>query len=119
MKTNFRPDNHIIGKVYDLTQENMCALISAFEENLEVIRAYETTLSQWEITWEEFTLMNAAKNKRVAKLEAMVTKLLKAECQMTKTKKQTVICKFQVVRLPNGTLVIELLQPKPKKKAAK
>lgn len=48
MKTNFRPENHIIGKVYDLTQENMCVLIAAFEEN----------------------------QRRIVELEAIVTKLI-------------------------------------------
>jgi hypothetical protein len=28
----FNPENHIVGKVYDLTQENMNAMIAAFEE---------------------------------------------------------------------------------------
>ncbi len=30
-KSDFRPDNHIIGKVYDLTQENFNALMQAWE----------------------------------------------------------------------------------------
>lgn len=30
--TKFKPETHIIGKVYDLTQENMNAVIKAFEE---------------------------------------------------------------------------------------
>jgi hypothetical protein len=28
----FKPEHHIVGKVYDLTQENMNAMIAAFEE---------------------------------------------------------------------------------------
>jgi hypothetical protein len=28
----FNPEHHIVGKVYDLTQENMNAMIAAFEE---------------------------------------------------------------------------------------
>lgn len=31
MQTNWKLSNHIIGKVYDLTQENMCAMISDIE----------------------------------------------------------------------------------------
>lgn len=30
--SKFRPDNHIVGKVYDLTQENMNALIADWEK---------------------------------------------------------------------------------------
>jgi len=30
--TKFRLHTHIIGKVYDLTQENMCAMIATIEE---------------------------------------------------------------------------------------
>jgi hypothetical protein len=29
---SFKPENHIIGKAYDLTQENMNAIIVAFEK---------------------------------------------------------------------------------------
>jgi hypothetical protein len=35
----FNPDNHIVGKVYDLTQENMNAMIAAFEEQEEELDA--------------------------------------------------------------------------------
>ena len=28
----FKPEHHIVGKVYDLTQENMNAMIKTFEE---------------------------------------------------------------------------------------
>jgi cell division protein FtsB len=28
----FKPEHHIVGKVYDLTQENMNAMIAVFEE---------------------------------------------------------------------------------------
>lgn len=38
MKTKFKSDNHIIGKVYDLTQENMQAMlnhIDKLEEELD------------------------------------------------------------------------------------
>ena len=36
----YKPDNHIIGKAYDLTQENMCAMIAEIER----LRAVEAKL---------------------------------------------------------------------------
>jgi hypothetical protein len=45
----FNPDNHIVGKVYDLTQENMNAMIAAFEEEKkenEKLRAMLTAIKQ-------------------------------------------------------------------------
>jgi hypothetical protein len=45
----FNPDNHIVGKVYDLTQENMNAMIAAFEEEKkenEKLRAMLSAIKQ-------------------------------------------------------------------------
>lgn len=39
--TTFNPDNHIVGKVYSLTQDNMNAMIEEIERLQRLVRLYE------------------------------------------------------------------------------
>lgn len=45
MKTKFNPENHIIGKVYDLTQENMQTMLNHIDklesENAQLRKALQ------------------------------------------------------------------------------
>lgn len=47
----FRPDNHIIGKVYDLTQENFNAVIRAWEDAVARAEAAEFDAAELRKGW--------------------------------------------------------------------
>jgi len=51
--SKYRPDNHIIGKVYDLTQDNMNALIKEVERLTNKLGKYNITQEQ-EIAFDEY-----------------------------------------------------------------
>jgi DNA-binding transcriptional regulator PaaX len=74
---NFNPKTHIIGKVYDLTQENMCAMLLEIErlrtESKVDTQAKMTMREDAKKLWEELWDLREKEAKQAAFIELVAT----------------------------------------------
>ena len=66
----FKPEHHIVGKVYDLTQENMNAMIIAFEE---LQKAYDEQEEELDATMMAYMIAHNILKKENEQLKAILT----------------------------------------------
>jgi hemoglobin-like flavoprotein len=77
-RMKFNPDNHITGKVYDLTQENMNAMIAIFEE---LQRAYNEQEEELDATMMAFNILKKENEQLHAILTSIKQSLIEISIQ--------------------------------------